>query len=109
MSASESQGPFGPTGQGPRPPDANGAEGSRTHDDDSPTQASLPEGTRLPPFIDEPTVSRDDSEVAALRAEAADAREKFLRTAAEFENFRKRTRRDVEDAERRGREKLLNE
>lgn len=104
MSASEPVGPNGPKGQGPPRP-----EGGRPHDDDSPTQASAPESTHGGGFSDEPTVSRDADEAAALRAEAAEAREKLLRTAAEFDNFRKRTRRDLEDAERRGREALLRD
>ncbi|HEU4408612.1 MAG TPA: nucleotide exchange factor GrpE [Polyangiaceae bacterium] len=109
MSASEPVGPAGPKGQGPTPPDAPRAEGERPHDDDWPTQASAPEG--LPPagFADDPTVSRTADAAAALRAEAAEAREKLLRTAAEFDNFRKRTRRDLDEAERRGRESLLRD
>jgi molecular chaperone GrpE len=76
--------------------------------DDSPTQASAPENGRHLP-LDEPTVSIADNELIALRSEAAEAREKLLRTAAEFDNFRKRTRRDLEEAERRGRESLLRD
>jgi len=34
-------------------------------------------------------------------------KEQWLRTAADFDNFRKRARRDVEDARRSGREDLL--
>lgn len=104
MSASEPTGPNGPKGQGPPRP-----EGGRPHDDDSPTQASAPENAHGGGFSDEPTVSREADEAAALRAEAAEAREKLLRTAAEFDNFRKRTRRDLEEAERRGREALLRD
>lgn len=36
-------------------------------------------------------------------------KEQLLRTAADFENFRKRARRDVEEAERRGTELVLRE
>src|SRR5579859_5300025 len=43
------------------------------------------------------------------RAEAARMRDQFLRTAADFDNFRKRTRRDLEDARKGGREDLLKE
>jgi len=40
--------------------------------------------------------------------EIAKLRERLLRTAADFDNFRKRTRRDIADAERRVQENLLN-
>jgi molecular chaperone GrpE len=36
-------------------------------------------------------------------------KDQCLRTAADFDNFRKRARRDIEDAGRRGREELLRE
>ncbi len=36
-------------------------------------------------------------------------REQLLRTAADFDNFRKRSRREVEDAQRRGREAILKD
>lgn len=45
--------------------------------------------------------TRDD-EVAKLK-------DHLLRTAADFDNFRKRSRRDVEEAERRGREEAVRE
>jgi molecular chaperone GrpE len=47
--------------------------------------------------------------VAQARQEAADLKDKYLRTAADFDNFRKRARRDTEDAERRGKETLLRD
>jgi molecular chaperone GrpE len=43
------------------------------------------------------------------RAEASKFREQLLRTAADFENYRKRTRREVEDASRKGRETTVKE
>ena len=43
------------------------------------------------------------------KAEAARLKDQLLRTAADFENFRKRSRREAEDALRRGRETLLKE
>ena len=41
------------------------------------------------------------------RAEAARLKEQWLRTAADYDNFRKRTRRELEEARRSGREDLL--
>ena len=45
----------------------------------------------------------------AAENEAARWKDKCLRTAADLDNFRKRTRRDLVDAERRGREDLLRD
>jgi molecular chaperone GrpE len=43
------------------------------------------------------------------RAEIARIRDQLLRTAADYDNFRKRTRRELDDAQKRGREELLRE
>jgi len=53
----------------------------------------------------EPSESPDP--LAQAQAEAARAKEALLRTAADFDNFRKRTRRELEEARRYGREDLL--
>jgi molecular chaperone GrpE len=45
----------------------------------------------------------------AAQAELARVRDQLLRMAADFDNYRKRTRREVGDAERRAREELLRE
>src|SRR6266852_1852409 len=53
------------------------------------------------PVVSKPYIMPDDPEtgsVEALTKEAADARDKMLRTLAEMENLRKRTRREVADA-----------
>lgn len=57
-----------------------------------------------------------EPEVEALRAKLTDAqaevlkvRDQLLRTAADFDNFRKRTRKDVDDAQRKGVERVLLE
>ncbi|GMV14091.1 MAG: nucleotide exchange factor GrpE [Polyangiaceae bacterium] len=47
--------------------------------------------------------------LAEAKAEAAKFREQLLRTAADFDNFRKRTRKELTDAEIRGREDLLKD
>ncbi|MBK8999010.1 MAG: nucleotide exchange factor GrpE [Myxococcales bacterium] len=47
--------------------------------------------------------------LAEAKAEAAKFREQLLRTAADFDNFRKRTRKELSDAEIRGREDLLKD
>ncbi|MEO6574010.1 MAG: nucleotide exchange factor GrpE [Polyangiaceae bacterium] len=45
----------------------------------------------------------------AARSEAGRLKEMWMRTAADFDNFRKRSRKEVEDARRGGREELLKE
>lgn len=49
----------------------------------------------------------DPLEVA--KAEQAKLKDQLLRTLADFDNFRKRTRRELGDAERRGRDDVLKE
>jgi molecular chaperone GrpE len=56
----------------------------------------------------------EDAEKAAdpleeARAEIGRIRDQLLRTAADYDNFRKRTRRELDDAQKRGREELLRE
>src|SRR6202790_611593 len=53
------------------------------------------------PVVSQPYIMPDDPEegsVEALAKEAAEARDKTLRTLAEMENLRKRTTREVADA-----------
>ena len=57
------------------------------------------------PVVSKPYIMPDDPEegsVEALAKEAADARDKMLRTLAEMENLRQRTRREVADAKTYG-------
>lgn len=49
------------------------------------------------------------SELAVLTAERDKLKDQLLRTMADFDNFRKRARRDAEDALRRGREDSLRD
>jgi molecular chaperone GrpE len=43
------------------------------------------------------------------KAEAARMKDQWMRTAADFDNFRKRSRRELEDVRKAGREELLKE
>ncbi|MGJ5178034.1 nucleotide exchange factor GrpE [Bradyrhizobium oligotrophicum] len=64
------------------------------NDPETPAQASEP-------VVSKPYIMPDDPETGsaeALAKEAADARDKMLRTLAEMENLRKRTAREVADA-----------
>jgi molecular chaperone GrpE len=47
--------------------------------------------------------------LAQAREEAQRLKDAWMRTAADFDNFRKRSRRELEDARRSGREELLKE
>jgi molecular chaperone GrpE len=47
--------------------------------------------------------------VEKARAEASKMRDQMLRVAADFDNYRKRTRREIDDAGRRAREDFLRE
>ena len=47
--------------------------------------------------------------VAAVAAERDQIRDQLLRTAAEFDNYRKRTRRDIDDARQRGKDDAIKE
>ena len=69
-----------------------GAEKSPTTGD----PAEKPESAKGDPLVD-------------ARAEAARMKDQWVRTAADFDNYRKRARRDVDDARRGGREEVLKE
>jgi molecular chaperone GrpE len=47
--------------------------------------------------------------LAEARAEAARMKDQWIRTAADFDNFRKRARRELEDVRKAGKEDLLKE
>ena len=57
------------------------------------------------PGAAEPAAELSPTEV--LEGEVARLKERLLRTAADFDNFRKRSRKDIADAERRVQEDLL--
>jgi molecular chaperone GrpE len=56
-----------------------------------------------------PESTPPESEIDALKAERDRFREQLMRTAADFDNFRKRTKRDLDDAKARGRDDLIRE
>jgi molecular chaperone GrpE len=55
----------------------------------------------------QPTAEAAPDPLEVAKAEAAKYKDQLLRTAADFENYRKRSRRDVEDAQKKGTEELL--
>jgi molecular chaperone GrpE len=105
---------FGGHGQGELVSDseAKPAENTAANSNEAPNEEPSAEGAKA----DAAAEARGDSELEALRAKLADAqaevlkvRDQLLRTAADFDNFRKRTRKDVDDAQRKGLERALLE
>lgn len=70
-------------------------------EDQAQTEAELP--------VSSASTAPEEDPLALAQAEAARLKDQLLRTAADFDNFRKRMRRDVGDAERKGRDDLLKE
>ena len=91
---------------------ANGADGGSGVSGGTPGSAPGSGNAResAPPGS-QPSASSASSASSAEgdKAEIAKLRDQYLRTAADFENYRKRTRREVDDAQRRGRESTLKD
>lgn len=72
-----------------------------------------PKHPSIPPSVEEATAAVEAAieadPLAELRAERDKFKDQLLRTAADFDNFRKRSRKDVEEAERRGKEDTVRE
>ncbi|MBX3259451.1 MAG: nucleotide exchange factor GrpE [Labilithrix sp.] len=67
-------------------------------------------GEASPASGDEPAASSAPADpVAEAKAEAARMKDQWMRTAADFDNFRKRARRELEDTRKAGKEDLLKE
>ncbi len=79
-----------------------GANGAAPEPQDSPK----PEAEAEKPTAAEVT---PEQKLADAQAEIGRVRDQLLRTAADYDNFRKRTRRAEDDAERRGRERMLKD
>jgi molecular chaperone GrpE len=62
----------------------------------------------IPPEDGAPGSTSEAGAQEGPEVELARLRDRLLRTAADFDNYRKRTRRDIADAERRVQENLLN-
>jgi molecular chaperone GrpE len=67
-------------------------------------------GEAKPPVQDAPAAAATpEGRIAALEAEKADLRDRMLRIAAEFENWKKRARKEQTDAESKVRESVLRD
>lgn len=74
----------------------------------SDTNGSAPEDGEKPAESSPPTEAAG-AELEALKAERDRFRDQWMRAAADFENFRKRTKRDLDDAKARGRDDVIRE
>jgi molecular chaperone GrpE len=81
------------------PNDKNGAEAE-------PETAAPASGTA--PSAPEPQVAAIDP-VAEAKAEGQRFKDQWMRSAADFDNFRKRSRKELEDTRKAGREELLKD
>jgi molecular chaperone GrpE len=75
---------------------------------------SIPPAAEPPPSMTPPAPAPEllepiRAELEAARAERDKLREQLLRTAADFDNFRKRSKRDIEDARSRSRDDLVRD
>jgi molecular chaperone GrpE len=85
----------------------------KTVDGLSGDDASVSAGPSVNPAAGEPAATGDAQaktpELEKALADAAKYKDQLLRTAADFDNFRKRTRRELEEAQRKGLERALLE
>lgn len=70
---------------------------------------TAPEGEPAEETKSEEGTAAEADPLADAKAEAQKNKEQWMRTAADFDNFRKRTRREIDDARRGGREDMLKE
>jgi molecular chaperone GrpE len=82
---------------------ANGAAPSA--DSAEPQETPKPEAEAPRPAAE----ATPEQKLAEAQAEVGRVRDQLLRTAADYDNYRKRTRRSEDDAERRGRERMLKD
>lgn len=75
-------------------PDANEKNGTETEENEATSSEAAAPAT---------------DPLAEAKAETARFKEQWMRSAADFDNFRKRTRRELEDARKSGKEDLLKE
>lgn len=75
------------------------------------TNTSEPESTRdeAPASGEAPPSEPAGDPLAQAQAEAARLKDQWMRTAADFDNFRKRSRRELEETRKAGKEDLLKE
>ena len=87
-------------------PEENDQNGAPSVDGDSPPSGSVKPPSSQPASGE---AAEPADPLADAKAEAQRNTEQWMRTAADFDNFRKRTRRELDDARRSGREEMLKE
>jgi len=78
-------------------------------ENDQPTTDEAPPASAPPPEASAAPPTSPDERIAALETEKAELRDRMLRIAAEFENWKKRARREQTDAEHKAREAVLRD
>ncbi len=79
-------------------------EKSEVENEEPGAESGAPASGSAPASADPPA-----DPLAEARAEIAKLKDAYMRTAADFDNYRKRSRREVDDARKAGREELLKE
>lgn len=79
-------------------------EKSEVENEEAGAESGAPASGSAPASADPPA-----DPLAEARAEIAKLKDAYMRTAADFDNYRKRSRREVDDARKAGREELLKE
>lgn len=80
---------------------------SDPQDNESPPIAGPADAPAEPAAAPEPDTP--EARIALLEKEKAEARERMLRVAADFENWKKRARKEVIEAELKGKERVLKD
>jgi molecular chaperone GrpE len=88
---------------------AEGEASSEGPVDAAPSTNGAPSEDQAPSGDQAPAEASDAASIESLVTEAREAKERMLRVAADFENFRKRAKREQQDALVRGREEVLRE
>ena len=85
-----------------------GSAGQNDDASDEPESSSRGKRSSVAPGAEaDAAVDPSADPLETARAEVAKLKDMWMRTAADFDNFRKRTRRELEDAKKSGREDLL--
>jgi molecular chaperone GrpE len=104
---SETNGPGDDSVAGDRPTPSEGAPPASVRPPGSVRPPASGSAGAAQPDAPVPSSQRPGDTLAEVQAEAVRLKDALLRTAADYDNFRKRTRRELEEARRNGREDLL--
>ena len=74
-----------------------------------PAAASVARESRTPPAEPAPTEPSPEQRIAALEGEKAEMKDRMLRIAAEFDNYKKRMRKEMSEHDAKAREAVLRD